>query len=85
LVHVKLVDVEQNDKRCNCAEIGDFQYKTCPIPILQGIVKAIEPSVQQNRSTDEAKRDRDYRDKQKATPPVIFRAEVGNGYPPNGG
>ena len=61
LVQVLLVGREHRGGHCDAAEICDLVYESAPVPILQGAIKTIIPSVQQNRDGYEAKFHRDYR------------------------
>ncbi len=84
-VQIKLVDPADDIERGEHAEVHQLVDEGVPVMILQGVVEAVVPLVEQHVDGDEAELGRDHGEEEQAPRPAVLRHEIGNGEPPDGG
>ena len=67
------------------AEEQELADEGIPVPLLQRIVEAVVPLIEQDVDADDRKLDRDHGDEQHPAAPAVLGAEIGDGEPPDGG
>ncbi len=84
LIEVELVDGDENVEHREDAEIQELADEAVPVAILQGVVEAVVPFVEQHVDADLAELGGDHRGEQQASRPAVLGAKIGNGQPPDG-
>src|SRR5207245_4806860 len=81
---IKLIDDKHDIARRQNAKYADFEDESVPIPLLQRIVKAVAPLVQQNIDPDQRQFNDDHRGEQRPAGQSVLGTEIGCRDPPNG-
>jgi hypothetical protein len=85
LIQIVLVDLQHRIDRGQHAEKQHRADEGAEIAILQGVVEAIVPLVQDDLDSDEGQLDGDHRAEQEAAGEAVLGAKIRSGQPPDRG
>jgi hypothetical protein len=84
LIEIELVDGGENVERREDAEIQELPDEAVPVAILQGVVEAVVPFVEEHVDGDEAELGADHGRQQQASRPAVLGAKIRNRQSPDG-
>src|SRR6476660_7937674 len=84
LIEIKLINREHDIDCSEHAEERDFVNESIPVALLQGIVKAVIPLVDQHGNADDGEFDDNHRSEQQTAGHAVFRHEIRTREPPYG-
>ena len=85
MIEIELIDREHDVDGGEHAEEQQLADEGVPVAVLQRVVEAVVPLVDQHVDADERQLDRDHGGEQDASRPAVLGTEIGNGEPPDGG
>jgi len=77
LIEVELVDRDHDEDRANHREIDDLADEAVPVALLQRVVEAVVPAVEQDGDGDGGELDGDHRGQQGEPGPFVLGPEIG--------
>jgi hypothetical protein len=83
LVQIELIDLERDQDRGEHAKHQHFADKTVPVLLLQRVVEAGAPQVEQHVVPDHRQFDGDHRGEQAAAGPFVFGTKIRSGDAPH--
>ena len=84
LIEIELIDGERDIDGRKHAKDADFADEAVPVLLLQRIIEAVVPLVEENVEPDHREFDRDDRRQQQAACEFVFGTEVGSSDAPHG-
>ena len=85
LIEIELIDREHDEGRRQRAEEQELADERVPVALLQRIVEAGVPLIDQDGDADDRQLDRDHGAEQDAAGPAVLGEEIGTGEPPDDG